>query len=75
MSEIFYEGGTDVKDISANDLIEDIKAKGKNAFFVEDRNNLLKELKPSLSENSVLLLMGARDPSLEEFCNDLFENL
>ena len=74
-SEIFYAGGTAVKDISANDLIADIKAKGKNAFFVEDRNNLLKELKPSLSENSVLLLMGARDPSLEEFCNDLFENL
>mgnify|MGYP002662860663 FL=1 len=64
-----------MKDIAANDLIEDIKAKGKNAFFVEDRNDLLKELKPSLLENSVLLLMGARDPSLEEFCNDLFENL
>ena len=75
MSEIFYAGGTAVKDISANDLIEDIKAKGKKAYFVEDRNNLLKELKASLSENSVLLLMGARDPSLEEFCRDLFEKL
>ena len=75
MSEIFYAGGTAVKDISANDLIEDIKSKGKNAFFVEDRNDLLNELKPSLSENSVLLLMGARDPSLEEFCKDLFEQM
>ena len=35
MSEIFYAGGTAVKDISANDLINDIKALGKNAFFVE----------------------------------------
>ena len=35
MSEIFYAGGTAVKDISANDLIVDIKAKGKNAHFVE----------------------------------------
>lgn len=75
MSEIFYAGGTAVKDISANDLIEDIKTKGKKAYFVEDRNDLLNELKPSLSENSVLLLMGARDPSLEEFCKNLFENL
>ena len=75
MSEIFYAGGTAVKDISANDLIEDIKAKGKKAYFVEDRNQFLEIVRPSLSENSVLLLMGARDPSLEEFCKDLFEKL
>ena len=75
MSEIFYAGGTAVKDISANDLIEDIKKKGKNAHFVEDRNNLLEALKPELTEGTVLLLMGARDPSLEEFCKDLFEKL
>ncbi|MFB0966698.1 MAG: cyanophycin synthetase, partial [Cloacibacterium sp.] len=75
MSEIFYAGGTAVKDISANDLIEDIKAKGKKAFFVEDRNQFLETVKPSLSENSVLLLMGSRDPSLEEFCKDLYEKL
>ncbi|GGP03461.1 UDP-N-acetylmuramate--L-alanine ligase [Cloacibacterium rupense] len=75
MSEIFYAGGTAVKDISANDLIEDIKARGKKAFFVEDRNDFLNEVKSSLSESSVLLLMGARDPSLEEFCKDLYEKL
>ena len=75
MSEIFYAGGTAVKDISANDLIEDIKKKGKNAHFVEDRNNLLEALKLELKEGTVLLLMGARDPSLEEFCKDLFEKL
>ena len=75
MSEIFYAGGTAVKDISANDLIEDIKAKGKKAYFVEDRNQFLEIVRPSLSENSVLLLMGARDPSLEEFCKDLYEKL
>jgi UDP-N-acetylmuramate--alanine ligase len=75
MSEIFYAGGTAIKDISANDLIEDIKAKGKKAYFVEDRNQFLEIVRPSLSENSVLLLMGARDPSLEEFCKDLYEKL
>ncbi|MGA9211223.1 UDP-N-acetylmuramate--L-alanine ligase [Kaistella sp.] len=75
MSEIFYAGGTAVKDISANDLIEGIRAKGKKAHFVEDRNDLLKALKPELKEGTVLLLMGARDPSLEEFCKELFDNL
>lgn len=75
MSEIFYAGGTAVKDISANDLIEDIKAKGKKAHFVEDRNNLLEKLRPELNGDTVLLLMGARDPGLEEFCKDLFDKL
>ena len=75
MSEIFYAGGTAVKDISANDLIEGIQNTGKNAHFIEDRNNLLKALQPELKEGTLLLLMGARDPSLELFCKNIFENL
>ncbi|MEP7238435.1 MAG: Mur ligase domain-containing protein [Ferruginibacter sp.] len=75
MSEIFYAGGTAVKDISANDLINDIKALGKNAFFVEDRNLFVETIRPHLSENSVLLLMGARDPGLEAFSRSVFELL
>ncbi|WP_332019828.1 UDP-N-acetylmuramate--L-alanine ligase [Kaistella sp.] len=75
MSEIFYAGGTAVKDISADDLIQDIKAKGKNAHFVEDRNNLLEALRPELKEGTVLLLMGARDPGLEDFCKNLYNGI
>ena len=75
MSEIFYAGGTAVKDISANDLIEGIKQKGKKAYFVEDRDQFLEKVRLSLSQNSVLLLMGARDPTLEEFCQNLFDEL
>ncbi len=75
MSEIFYAGGTAVKDISAGDLINDIKALGKKAFFVEDRNNFLETMRPHLTVNTVLLLMGARDPSLEYFSKEVFENL
>jgi UDP-N-acetylmuramate--alanine ligase len=75
MSEIFYAGGTAVKDISANDLINDIKALGKNAFFVEDRNNLLQEMRVHITDDCVLLLMGARDPGLEGFCKNLYEQL
>jgi UDP-N-acetylmuramate--alanine ligase len=75
MSEIFYAGGTAVKDISANDLVNDIKALGKNAFFIEDRNLFVETVRPHLSGNSVLLLMGARDPSLETFSKKVFEDL
>jgi UDP-N-acetylmuramate--alanine ligase len=75
MSEIFYAGGTAVKDISASDLINDIKALGKKAFFVEDRNEFVETVRPHLAGNAVLLLMGARDPSLETFSKNVFETL
>jgi UDP-N-acetylmuramate--alanine ligase len=67
MSEIFYAGGTAVKDISASDLIKDIQQTGKQAFFIENRNDLPAALKKVLQPGDILLLMGARDPSLEAF--------
>ncbi len=75
MSEIFYAGGTAIKDISANDLIRDLQVKGKNAFFVENRSELLQSIRPHLTGNTVLLLMGARDPSLDQFANSIWEQL
>ena len=75
MSEIFYAGGTAVKDISANDLINDLINKNCNAFFVEDRNELVQKVKPHLKTSSVLLLMGARDPSLADFAKEVYEKI
>jgi UDP-N-acetylmuramate--alanine ligase len=75
MSEIFYAGGTAVKDISAADLINDIKALGKKAFFVEDRNSFVTECKTHLQEGNVLLLMGARDPSLENYAKQVWSEM
>ena len=75
MSEIFYAGGTAVKDISANDLINDLKVLGKNAFFVEDRNDFLANARPHLTGDCVLLLMAARDPSLEQFARQTWQDL
>jgi UDP-N-acetylmuramate--alanine ligase len=75
MSEIYYAGGTAVKDISANDLIKDLQAKGCNAFFVENRNDFVATVKSHLQENNVLLLMGARDPSLADFAKEVYNNL
>jgi UDP-N-acetylmuramate--alanine ligase len=75
MSEIFYAGGTASKDISAADLIGDLKAANKPAFFAEDRNDFLQAVRPHLTDNCVLLLMGARDPSLENFAKEIWEQL
>jgi len=75
MSEIFYAGGTATKDISANDLINDLKAENKSAFFVEDRNEFLHAVRSHLTDDCVLILMGARDPSLEQFAKKLWNEL
>jgi UDP-N-acetylmuramate--alanine ligase len=73
MSEIYYAGGTAVKDISANDLINDLKNRGVNAYFVEDRNQLITAMRPHFTPSTTLLLMGARDPSLGSFAHSVFE--
>lgn len=75
MSEIFYAGGTAVKDISASDLINDLRELGKNAFFVENRNDFLHSIRPHLTNDCIILLMAARDPSLEQFAKDTWEKL
>ncbi len=75
MSEIFYAGGTTTKDISANELINDLAGKGSNAFFVGDRNDLVKTVRSHFTDNCVLLLMGARDPSLEQFAKQVWNEL
>lgn len=73
MSEIYYAGGTAVKDISAEDLIRDIQAQGKKAFFVAERTTCVHEMLEDRSPGDVILLMGARDPSLDAFAHFVFE--
>ncbi len=75
MSEIFYAGGTAIKDISANDLICDIKELNKNAFFIENRSDFPDAVKPHLTDDCVILLMGARDPGLEQFAQYVWDRL
>lgn len=75
MSEIFYAGGTTTKDISAADLVNDLREAGVDAYFVEDRNEIVKAMRPHFTGNTVLLLMGARDPSLEHFASQIWNEL
>jgi UDP-N-acetylmuramate--alanine ligase len=75
MSEIYYAGGTAIKDISAKDLIDVLSAKGVRAYFVEDRKGLLSVMRTHLTDGSVLLMMGARDPDLEGFTRSVWDQL
>jgi UDP-N-acetylmuramate--alanine ligase len=75
MSEIYYAGGTTTKNISALDLINDLKEKSCNAFFIEHRDELVPAIQSHLTNDSVLLLMGARDPGLDEFAKKVYTNI
>jgi len=75
MSEIFYAGGTATKDISSADLIQDLKEKGCCAFFVENRNDFASAVRSHLSPGTVLLLMGARDPGLADFAQQVWNTI
>ncbi len=75
MSEIYYAGGTAVKDISALDLIQDLTKLGVNAFFVANRNDLIESLRPHFTGSTTLLLMGARDPSLGRFAEEVWSKI
>jgi UDP-N-acetylmuramate--alanine ligase len=75
MSEIFYAGGTTTKNISAADLIDDLNSSGSRAFFIDNRNELVSQLRSHLTNDCAIVLMGARDPSLDEFAKKFFEEL
>lgn len=75
MSEIFYAGGTAEKNISAHDLIKDLQHLNKAAFFIDNRNDFVSHARSHFTHNCVLLLMGARDPSLEHFAKQVWTQL
>ncbi|MCF6366036.1 MAG: UDP-N-acetylmuramate--L-alanine ligase [Bacteroidales bacterium] len=67
MSEIYYAGGTVSKDISSEDLINDINNNEKKAFYVKNRKDFPVKIKSKLKSGDIILLTGARDISLKEF--------
>ena len=71
LPEIFYAGGTAAKDVSAADYARELKARGKDARFFADRASLPAALAREARGGDLVLVMGARDPSLPRFARDL----
>ena len=75
MLEIFYAGGTAQRDFSAADIVAEITARGANAEFAATREELAKRVITEARSGDLVLVMGARDPSLTEFAKDLVTTL
>ena len=64
MLEVFYAGGTATRDFSAADIVAEIGAHGANAEFAPSREWLVARIAEAARPGDLVLVMGARDPSL-----------
>jgi UDP-N-acetylmuramate--alanine ligase len=64
MLEVFYAGGTATRDFSAADIVAEIGARGVRAEFAPSRERLVARVAEEASAGDLVLVMGARDPSL-----------
>ena len=73
--EVFFAGGTARRDFSAADIVAEIAARGVAARFAPSRGALVAEVWKEAREGDLVLVMGARDPSLTELAGQLLARL
>jgi UDP-N-acetylmuramate--alanine ligase len=69
LPDIYYVGGTASKDISSRDLADPLRAKGLGVAHVPDRAAIVALIAAEAREGDLVLVMGARDPSLSDFAS------
>ena len=75
LPDIYYVGGTASKDISSSDVVEPLRAKGFSAFHIADRGAIAALIAAEAREADLVLVMGARDPSLADFAQSVLAAL
>ncbi len=71
LPDIYYVGGTASKDISSADVVGPLRAKGLNAYHVPDRAEIAAAVAAEAREGDLVIVMGARDPSLSDFAREI----
>jgi UDP-N-acetylmuramate--alanine ligase len=75
MLEVFYAGGTATRDFSSADIAAEIAALGTKAEFAPSRDWLVDRVAQDARPGDLVLVMGARDPSLSEFARALLARI
>jgi UDP-N-acetylmuramate--alanine ligase len=75
MLEIYYAGGTATRDFSSADIVAEIVARGTGAEFAASRERLIERVVKEARAGDLVLVMGARDPSLTELAQGILEAL
>jgi UDP-N-acetylmuramate--alanine ligase len=71
MLEVFYAGGAATRDFSAADIVAEIAAGSTKAAFAPSRDWLIARIAEEARQGDLVLVMGARDPSLSELARDI----
>lgn len=72
---IYYAGGTVKKDISSEDLSDLVSKRGVMSYAPQNRNGLIAALKQHVKPGDVVILMGARDPTLSLLSQEIKNSL
>jgi UDP-N-acetylmuramate--alanine ligase len=75
MPEIYYAGGTVTRDISSADLIKYASELGVNAKFYQTRDEIKNEITAMAKSGDRIVIMGARDNTLPDFCRSILEGV
>jgi UDP-N-acetylmuramate-alanine ligase len=73
--DVFYAGGTASRDIGSAEVVAEIAAGGGAAEFAPSRTWLVDRLAAEAEPGDLVLLMGARDPSLAELAGAILHAL
>lgn len=74
MPEIFFTGKTDDK-LSSSNLIDYAKKLGVNASFVQTKENAKNIILKEAKKGDRVIIMGARDPDLEDLCKEILNGI
>ncbi|MCI5820943.1 MAG: Mur ligase family protein [Elusimicrobia bacterium] len=75
LTEVYYPGGTIPQGISCRTVYEGLKARGANVSYDDCRERLLAEMAAAAQPGDILLVLGARDPTLTDFARKLLAAL
>jgi UDP-N-acetylmuramate--alanine ligase len=75
MLEVYYAGGTASRDFSAADIVAEIAARGTVAEFAATRAVLVERVRCEARPGDLVLVMGARDPSLTDLARQILDAL
>ena len=73
--DVFYVGGTASRDISSADVVADLRARGVAAEVALSREWLVARLAAEAKAGDLILVMGARDPSLTDLAKAILQAL
>lgn len=75
LTEVYYPGGTVPEGVTSKNVYEGLLRNGVNASFDPCRERILAEMAAAAQPGDILLVLGARDPTLTAFAQKLLDGL